>query len=171
MIKYETEVLCFRAAMSWHLDLDVGFIACFRLIIGESDHQTLSGYIPVSKAEMSRGDRGENVSKYSRMGTWTFHKECIMRERKLNLKWNIGRCGGPVSNNQLHIIVDIDRGIYEAPQNWPLRFWERVSLWWGERGRDLRHKMWTPRRFDWEARNGGMGTKKDERALTYWVLF
>ena len=84
LIKYWTAVLFFEAGVSWPLDLDVGFIACFLLIIGESDHQTLSRYIPVSKADMSRGDRGENVSKYSRMGTWTFHKECMMKERKLN---------------------------------------------------------------------------------------
>ena len=45
--------------------------------------------------------------------------------KKTELKRNIGRCGGPVSNNQHHIIVDIGREIYEAPQNWPLRFWER----------------------------------------------
>ena len=172
LIKYWTEVLFFEAGMSWPLDLDVGFIACFLLIIGEADHQTLSthpGYnIPVSKADMSRGERGENVSKYSRMGTWTFHKECIRKERMLNLKWNIGRCGGPGSNNQHHItslLLLWPENLWSSSElaTEALKVTERVSLWWGERGRDWRHKMWTLRRFDWEARNGGMGTKFDER--------
>ena len=91
LIKYWTAVLFFEAGVSWPLDLDVGFIACFLLIIGESDHILLSlpslltYYIPVSKLICGDWRRGEKVFKYSIRDTWTFQTDIKKRVKEAAL--------------------------------------------------------------------------------------